>query len=128
MQFYFVLETQADGCGGGVPVKKKTLYFPWILNNFNLPLIIPKLNKMDLITIKHKGETVFSSEEPAVKKEMLNVIMEHDVTVTEVNVTSKTESFKATKIVMNELSILKILDTYYLLWLREGMEIYIPKK
>lgn len=83
---------------------------------------------MDLITIKHKGETVFSSEEPAVKKEMLNVIMEHDVTVTEVNVTSKTESFKATKIVMNELSILKILDTYYLLWLREGMEIYIPKK
>ena len=82
----------------------------------------------DLIQIRHKGQTVFSTENPLAKMGLTNTILNLDAKATDVTLTTKDgESYKATKFTLNKLAILKIMGDAYFLWLQKGTEIFVRK-
>ena len=79
----------------------------------------------DLVKVKHKGETVFSSENEMVKDNFLKEIMGYEATFTGTTFPEKNCKDKCVKVTMDELTIVSLLNRTYLLWLQKGTTIYI---
>lgn len=83
----------------------------------------------DLVQIRHKGETVFSSDNPLVKMAFSNAVMNLDVTVKNVTLKPKVgKPYPAKEFKTNKLEIVKLMGDTYFLWLQKGTEVLIVKE
>lgn len=80
----------------------------------------------DLLSCKLNGKTVFSTENSLIKNQIVNILMDIDCVVNYVEITNKKgEKAKTKKFIINEFTIIKLIDNKLLLWLQEGMEVYV---
>lgn len=80
----------------------------------------------DLLNCKFGGKIVFSTDNNLIKNQIINILIDIPCTISDtISVNKKGEKIKAKKFIINEFTILKLLDNKLLLWLQVGMEIFV---